>query len=217
MKKVAVVLSGSGYLDGSEITEAVSALICLSDLGVDVKCFAPDVDFNVVDHLTKQETGEKRNALKESARIARSEVADIKSLDEKDFDAIVFPGGFGAAKTLSDWASKGAQAYINKDVSKALRKFHKAVKPIGAICIAPTLVAKVLGEENVTVTIGNDTATAAEIVKTGAQHSKCAVNDYVSDRDHKILTTPAYMYGQAKPAEVYQGIRRMLTELVEMS
>lgn len=217
MKKVAVVLSGCGYLDGSEITEAVSTLICLSELGAQVQCFAPDVEFAVVDHLTKQETGEKRSVLKESARIARSQVADIKTLNEKEFDAVVFPGGFGAAKTLSDWATKGSQAYINKDVSKTLRKFHKAVKPIGAICIAPTLVAKVLGEENVTVTIGHDEATASEIRKTGAQHSKCAVNDYVSDRDHKVLTTPAYMYDEASPAEVYQGIRRMLTELVEMS
>lgn len=217
MKKIAVVLSGCGYLDGSEITEAVSTFICLSDLGAEYQCFAPDVEFPVVDHLTKKETGEKRSVLAESARLARSEVYDLKTLNEKDFDAIVFPGGFGAAKNLSDWATKGSQAYINKDVSKALRKFHKALKPIGAICIAPTLVAKVLGEENVTVTIGDDAETAAEIQKTGAQHSKCAVNDYISDRDHKVVTTPAYMYGNAKPSEVFQGIRRMLVELVEMA
>lgn len=217
MKKIAVVLSGSGYLDGSEITEAVSTLICLSELGATVQCFAPDVDFQVVNHLDKSETSEKRNALVESARLARSEVKDIKLLNEKDFDAVVFPGGFGAAKTLSDWEKLGSEAYINKDVSRVIRKFHKAIKPIGAICISPVLVAKVLSEENVTVTVGNDEQTIGEIVKTGTNHSKCAVNDYISDRDHKVLTTPSYMFENATPAEVFTGIRRMLVELVEMS
>lgn len=217
MKKIAVVLSGCGHLDGSEITEAVSVLICLSELGASVQCFAPDVDFQVVNHLDQSETSEKRNARAESSRIARAEVRDIKLLNEKDFDAVVFPGGFGAAKTLSDWATVGSKAYINKDVSRVLRKFHKAIKPIGAVCISPVLVAKVLGDENVTVTVGDDEQTIGEILKTGTQHSKCAVNDYISDRDHKVLTTPAYMYENATPFEVFTGIRNMIVELVEMS
>jgi enhancing lycopene biosynthesis protein 2 len=217
VKKIAVVLSGCGYLDGTEITEAVSTLICLSELGADVKCFAPSVEFQAFNHFDKTDAGQTRNSLIESARIARSEVSNITELKEKDFDAVVFPGGFGAAKNLSDWATKGSAAYINKEVSRVIRQFHKAIKPIGAICIAPAVVAKVLGEENVTVTIGEDTVTAAEIEKTGARHSKCAVDDYISDRDHKVLTTPAYMYENAKPSEVFNGIRRMLIELVEMA
>lgn len=215
-KKIAVILSGCGFLDGSEITEAISTLVCLSELGVETQCFAPNQEFDVVSHIDQKPTGEKRNVLIESARIARGHVRDIKELNEKEFDAIVFPGGYGAAKNLSDWATKGSQAYVNKDVSKAIRQFHKVLKPIGAICIAPTLVARVLGEENVTVTIGNDSETAAEIEKLGAQHSKCSVNDYVTDRDHKVVTTPAYMF-DAEPHEVFTGIRRMLTELVEMA
>lgn len=215
MKKIALVLSGCGFLDGSEITEAVSTLIALSELGVETKCFAPGDDVPVTDHFDKSSAG-SRNMLSESARIARGEIQDLKKLDEKDFDAVVFPGGFGAALNLSDWGKVGVKAKVHPEVSRVIKEFHKASKPIGAICIAPTLIAKVLGKEGVNVTIGNDKETAAEIEKTGAQHVQCAVTDYVSDRDHKVLTTPAYMY-EAKPHEVFTGIRRMLRELVEMA
>lgn len=215
-KQVAVVLSGSGYLDGSEITEAISTLVVLSDLGAEIKCFAPSLEVPAVDHLSKTPTG-TRNTLEESARIARSKVQEIGELRESDFDAVVFPGGFGAALNLSDWGKTGAKGKVHSEVARVIREFHDASKPIGAICIAPTLVAKVLGPSGVTVTIGEDRETAAEILKTGAQHATCAVTDYVSDRDHKVLTTPAYMYDDAKPHEVFTGIRRMLTELVEMA
>jgi len=233
-KKIAVVLSGCGFLDGSEITEAISTLIALSELGTEVTCFAPDASFPVAhyvassgksgaspehaaSHAGAHNAPATRNALEESGRIARQHVSPLSALREKDFDAIVFPGGFGAAKNLSDWASTGARANVLPEIRRAITEFHKSSKPIGAICIAPTLVARVLGSEHPEVTIGNDTETAAEIEKTGAKHTKCSVDDYVSDRDHKILTTPAYMYGDAKPHEVFTGIRRMLTELVEMA
>ncbi|MES2965191.1 MAG: isoprenoid biosynthesis glyoxalase ElbB [Bdellovibrionota bacterium] len=215
MKKVAVVLSGCGFLDGSEITEAVSSLIALSEFRTEVTCFAPSESFAATDHLTK-ESLPSRSALHESARIARGHVADLGTLKEKDFDAIVFPGGFGAAVNLSNWGSAGAKAKVHPEVSRVITEFHAASKPIGAICIAPTLVAKVLGSYSVTVTIGEDAETAREIEKTGARHARCAVTDYVSDRDHKVLTTPAYMY-EAKPHEVFTGISRMMAELVEMA
>jgi enhancing lycopene biosynthesis protein 2 len=215
MKKIAVVLSGCGFLDGSEITEAVSSLIALSELGTEVKCFAPSDSFASTDHFTKK-AGEPRSALHEGARIARGHIDDLKSLREKDFDAIVFPGGFGAATNLSDWGKVGAKAKVHAEVARVLREFHANSKPIGAICIAPTLVAKILGNEGVNVTIGDDEETAKEIEKTGAHHVRCAVTDYVSDRDHKVLTTPAYMY-EAEPFEVFTGIRKMLAELVEMA
>lgn len=198
-KKIAVVLSGCGYKDGSEITESVSVLIALSELGAEVRCFAPS------------------DQLEASARIARDEISQLSELQEKDFDAVVFPGGSGAAKNLSTWATEGSKAKVNADVQRVILAFHKASKPIGAICIAPTLLARVLGHEHPELTIGDDAETAAEIEKTGAQHTRCSVDDYVSDRDHKLLTTPAYMFGHAKPNEVFSGIRRMLTELVEMA
>jgi enhancing lycopene biosynthesis protein 2 len=216
MKKVAVVLSGCGFLDGSEITEAVSTLISLSELGVEAKCFALSEEVPAVDHASKSSLP-ARNMLSESSRIARGNAVDLKSLRESDFDAVVFPGGFGAAKNLSDWATAGVKAKVHPEVKRVITEFHKAAKPIGAICIAPTLVAKVLGSKGVEVTIGNDIETAAEIEKTGAVHVQCAVTDYVSDRDHKVLTTPAYMFHEAKPFEIFTGIRNMLRELVEMA
>lgn len=216
MKKVAVVLSGCGFLDGSEITEAISILISLSELGAEYVCFAPDHDFQATAHHNQTASEETRNTLVESARISRGQIQNLKELREEDFDALVFPGGFGAAKNLSTWATDGVKAKVLPEVSAAIKAFHKAAKPIGAICIAPTLIAKALGPKGVTLTIGDDEATAAEIEKTGAHHVKCAVTDYISDRDNKVLTTPAYMY-EAKPHEVFTGVRKMLQELVEMA
>jgi enhancing lycopene biosynthesis protein 2 len=217
MKKVAVVLSGCGFLDGAEITEAISTLIALSEAGTQTVCFAPNEDFEATAHHGETKHPEKRNAMIESARICRGKIHDIRELHEKDFDAVVFPGGYGAALNLSSWGREGAKARLNADVKRVITEFHEAAKPIGAMCIAPTLVAKVLGSEGVSVTIGDDEATAAEITKTGAQHVRCEVTDYVSDRDHKVLTTPAYMYGEAKPSDVFTGIRKMIRELVEMA
>lgn len=215
-KKIAVVLSGCGFLDGTEITEAISALIALSEAGAEPICFAPDQNFKVTPHHGEATSNETRNALVEAARIARGKIKPLSELREKGFDAVVFPGGYGAALNLSSWGTEGAKSKLLPDVERVIREFHAADKPIGAICIAPALVAKSLGMEGVNITIGNDPDTSAEIAKTGAQHVKCAVSDYVSDRDHKVLTTPAYMY-DAKPHEVFNGIRKMIKELVEMS
>lgn len=215
MKKIAVVLSGCGFLDGSEITESVSLLIALNQAGAQVSCFAPDIEINVTNHLTKKDAGEKRQLLVEAARIARSKISPLANLHAKDFDAIAFPGGFGAAKNLCNWAEKGAKCDVNPDVKRVILDFHSASKPIGAICIAPVLLARVLGDKKVTVTIGDDQETIAEILKTGAQHEECPVDDYITDRETKVVTTPAYMYGDAKPNEVFAGIFGLAHELVE--
>jgi len=215
MKKVAVILSGSGFKDGSEITEAISSLINLSQLGVNYQCFAPDMAFTSIDHLNDRD-GETRNVLTECARISRGDCKDLKTLKAEDFDALVFPGGYGAAKHLSDWALKGSACTVNPDVEKAVQNFFKSGKPIGAICIAPVIIAKVLGKNKISLTIGDDKETVAEIKKTGAVHENCPVTEYISDREHKILTTPAYMYN-AKPHQVFLGISKMLKELVEMA
>lgn len=215
MKKIAVVLSGSGYLDGSEITEAVSLLIALSQAGAAVQCFAPDIELTTVNHLEQKAEGSKRNVLTESARIARSQIKNLKDLKESDYDALVFPGGYGAAKNLCNWAEKGSACEVLPEVSQAITAFYGASKPIGALCIAPVLLAKILGKHKVTLTIGNDPGTAQEIGKTGAVHEECPVDDYITDREHKIVTTPAYMYGEAKPHEVFQGIFGLAHEIVE--
>lgn len=216
MKKIAVVLSGSGYLDGSEITEAISTLIALGQAGASYECFAPDDTFPAVNHLSQEPAGE-RNALEEAARIARGKIKSTHELKEEDFDALIFPGGYGAAKNLCDWGAKGSGCSVRPEIESAILAFHKASKPIGAICIAPALIARVLGPQGVTVTIGTDSATAEEIEKTGAHHEKCAVTDFVTDRQQKIVTTPAYMYDDAKPSEAFQGIRGLVGEVTEMA
>ncbi|WII70716.1 isoprenoid biosynthesis glyoxalase ElbB [Bdellovibrio sp. 22V] len=215
MKKIAVVLSGCGHRDGSEITEAVSLLIALNQAGASVSCFAPDIEISTTNHIDGQQQGEKRRLLIEAARIARGQVQSLDKLSAKDFDAVVFPGGYGAAKNLSNWAEKGSQCDVNSDVKRVILEFHNASKPIGAICIAPVLVARVLGDKKVTVTIGDDKETAAEILKTGAQHEECPVDDYITDRESKVVTTPAYMYGNARPHEVFAGIFGLAHEIVE--
>ena len=216
-KRIAIVLSGCGHKDGSEITEVVSALLALDELGAKVSFFAPDIAFDVKDPITAQPTGESRRVLLESARISRGHIIALDQLHAADFDAVVFPGGFGAATNLSSWAERGADAVIDPQVARVLTEFHAAAKPIGGICIAPTLVAKVLGHAGVSVTIGRDAATAAEIEKTGALHEPCAVDDFISDRGHRIVTTPAYMYADASPFQVFTGIRRAMREIVEMA
>lgn len=215
MKRVAVVLSGCGFRDGSEITEAVSSLVALSQFGAEYTVFAPNISFEATDHLTGEAT-RIRNVLNESARIARGQITDLAQLKADDFDAVVFPGGYGAALHLCDWAKTGAAATVFPEARRVIEEFHSQGKPIAAICIAPALIAKVLGSHNVTLTIGDDKETAQEIEKTGARHVKCAVEDFVTDRENKVISTPAYMY-EAQPHQVFNGISRALKELVEMA
>ena len=217
MKKIAVVLSGCGHRDGAEITEAISTLIAIGEAGAEYRIFAPDLDFDVTDPLTGKATGEKRNVLREAARIARGKIADLRELNARDFDGLVFPGGYGAALHLCTFAKQGAGCSILPEAERVIKEFYSVEKPICAICIAPALIARVLGEKGVTVTIGNDRGTAAEIVKTGAIHEECAVDDFITDRDHRVITTPAYMFDDARPSEVFKGIRGAIHELIEMA
>jgi enhancing lycopene biosynthesis protein 2 len=216
MKKIGVVLAGCGVRDGSEIHEAVFALLAIDQAGCEAVCMAPEADFAVTDHLTMQETGEKRNILAESARIARGNIRDIKDVQAVDLDAIVFPGGFGAAKNLCDFAMQGAAASVNPEVLRLLREVAAAGKPIGAICIAPALIAAALGRAYApTLTIGNDAGTAAEINKTGAIHQECPVTGFVVDTKNKIVSTPAYMLA-TRISEVQQGIDSCVKEVIKL-
>ena len=217
IKRVAVVLSGCGHKDGAEITESVSTLIALSEVGAEYQVFAPDISFKVNDPITSQPTLETRHLLKEAARIARGDIRPLQELKAKDFYAVAFPGGFGVALNLCNWAEKGANCQVNPEAERVINEFYMAEKPIAAICIAPALIARVLGAEGVSLTIGMDVETAAQISKTGAHHENCAVDDFVTDRDHRIVSTPAYMYGDAKPFEVFTGVRKAIRELVLMA
>ncbi|MCB0407794.1 MAG: isoprenoid biosynthesis glyoxalase ElbB [Bdellovibrionales bacterium] len=216
MKNIAVVLSGCGFKDGAEITESVSTLIAISATGAQFKVFAPNKNIEATNHLTGQPDG-LRNILVEAARIARSQIQPLEDLKVDHFDALVFPGGFGAAMYLCDWAEKGAQCTVDTQVESLIRKFHESSKPIGAFCIAPVLLAKVLGTFEVTLTVGDDKETISEIEKTGAHHEVCKVNDFITDRANKVVTSPAYMYDNAQPHLVFQGVQAAINELVEMA
>ena len=216
MKKIGVVLSGCGVYDGSEIHEAVLTLLAIDRQGCEAVCMAPAVDFPVTNHLTSQETAEKRDVLVESARIARGKIRDIKGVTAADLDAIMFPGGFGAAKNLCDFAVKGAAAAVNPEVARLLKEMAVAKKPIGAVCIAPALIAAVLGREYApTVTIGTDSGTAAEIDKTGAKHQACPVTGFVVDSKNKLVTSPAYMLA-TRISEVAEGVDNCVREVVKL-
>ncbi|KAB0671435.1 isoprenoid biosynthesis glyoxalase ElbB [Oryzomonas sagensis] len=216
MKKIGVVLSGCGVRDGSEIHEAVFALLAIDRNGAEAVCMAPNADYPETNHLTMQETGNKRNALVEAARIARGNIRDISEVQAADLDAVVLPGGFGAVKNLCDFAVKGAGATVHPEVARLLREMATAGKPIGAICIAPAVVAMVLGKDRApTLTIGNDAGTAAEMEKTGARHQECPVTEFVVDRANKIVSTPAYMLAH-RISEAYEGIDKCVKEVIAL-
>lgn len=215
-KKVAVVLSGCGYLDGAEIHESVCSLLALDRAGADIACFAPDVDFDVVDHRTGEATGETRNCLVEAARIARGRIEDVAEAKVEDFDALVLPGGFGAAKNLCSFAADGPECTVHEETAALIRGMHEAGKPIAAICIAPALIARVLGSHEPSVTIGNDAGTASAVESLGARHVDCPVDRCVVDELRKVVTAPAYMY-DTWVADAERGIAKAVEAALAMA
>ncbi|AZE91933.1 isoprenoid biosynthesis glyoxalase ElbB [Pseudomonas orientalis] len=215
-KKIAVILSGCGVYDGAEIQESVITLLRLDQRGAQVECFAPDIaQLHVINHLTGEEMPESRNVLVESARIARGAVKDIREANAADFDALIVPGGFGAAKNLSNFAVQGAGCSVNPQVLELAEAFAEAGKPVGLICISPALAAKIYGP-GVTCTIGNDADTAAALDKMGATHQECTVEDIVEDTARKLVSTPAYMLGK-NISEVASGINKLVDRVLELT
>lgn len=215
-KKIGVVLSGCGVYDGSEIHEAVLTLLAIDRNGAEAVCMAPDMELAEIDHFAGKPTGAKRNVLIESARIARGNITDIAKVKAVDLDAIIFPGGFGAAKNLCDFALKGAEASVQPAVAKLLKDMAAAKKPIGAICIAPALIAAVLGKEYAPeLTIGSDTGTAAAINATGSVHLNCPVREFVIDKKNRIVSTPAYMLAGCI-SEAAEGIEKTVRAVIDL-
>jgi enhancing lycopene biosynthesis protein 2 len=191
-KKFAVILAGCGVYDCSEIQEAVCVLLAIDKIGSEYQCFAPDIaQYHVINHLTGEVEKEKRNVLVESSRIARGNIKKIALFDPSDFDVLIVPGGFGVAKNLCTFAIDGPDCLVNPDIEKAILKAHDLGLPIGALCIAPALLAKVLGKG--IVTIGNDMGTAEAIEAMGAQHQVTSGDEIVVDEENKIVTSPCYM------------------------
>jgi enhancing lycopene biosynthesis protein 2 len=219
MPKVGVVLSGCGVYDGAEIHESVITLLALDRAGAEVVCMAPDVpQMHVVDHRTGEVAeGETRNVLTESARIARGEIRDVKDVSADELDALIIPGGFGAAKNLCSFAVDGPECTIQEDVAKLVRDVVAKGKPLGAICIAPAVVAKAFQEESWApeITIGNDEGTAAGLEALKAKHVACPVTEFHVDRERKIVSTPAYMLA-GSIREAAEGIEKTVAAVLEL-
>ncbi|WP_339677805.1 isoprenoid biosynthesis glyoxalase ElbB [uncultured Zhongshania sp.] len=217
MKKVALILSGCGVYDGSEIYESVLTMLSLENHGASYQCFAPNIEqLHVINHLVGEVAeGESRNVLVEAARLARGEVKDLADALPADFDAVIVPGGFGAAKNLSDFAVNGADMTVQKDVLHFVQAMHKAGKPTGLICIAPTMAARIFGD-GVKCTVGNDADVAAAINSMGALHQSCLVDEVCIDETMKLVTTPAYMLA-GSIAEAAKGINRCVREVLNMA
>jgi enhancing lycopene biosynthesis protein 2 len=216
MAKFGVILSGCGVFDGAEIQEAVACLHAIDKRGDTYACLAPDREFDTVDHLTQQPTGERRNVLREAARIARGEITSLKDVKGSDYDAIVLPGGFGAAKNLCTFAVEGPACSVDPDVARVLREAHEAGRPIGFACIAPAVGAAVFGKElHPHLTIGTDEATAGGLEQLGAVHEPREPTGVVIDEGNRIVSTPCYM-SASRVSEVFEGCDKMVGAIKDM-
>jgi len=218
-KKVGVVLSGCGVYDGAEIHESVCTLLALDGAGAEIVCIAPDKEqAHVINHQKGEpEEGAKRSVLEESARIARGPVKALSEVSAADFDAVVLPGGFGAAKNLCSYAFKGEDCEVDQELKRLLLDCAGAGKPIGAACIAPAAVAKAFegSGRTLTMTIGNDPDTAAALEKWGAKHQAATAEEAVVDAANKVVSTPAYMTAQGI-GEMNRGIAEMVREVLKL-
>ncbi len=216
MKKVGVCLSGCGVKDGSEIHEAVITILALDRGQAEIVFFAPDGEQRqVVNHVTGTTLAEKRDMMVEAARIARGNIKNIKDIKASDIDALIFPGGFGAALNLCDFAVAGEKCQAHPEVNRLVLEMHKAKKPIGAICIAPAIIARILGSQKVQLTIGTDPGTASKLQAMGAIHVDCKVDEVVIDPKNRIVTTPAYMLAKSIK-ETASGIEKLVKTVLEM-
>jgi enhancing lycopene biosynthesis protein 2 len=216
-KKIGVLLSGCGVYDGSEIHEAVLTLLFLAQRGGEAVCIAPNVNqAEVINHLTGEKMNETRNILVESARIARGQVKDISAVSAGDLDGLILPGGFGAAKNLCEFASKGPTGEVLPEVSRLILEMFKAKKPIGGLCIAPATLAMALKEYSVEVTIGNDVNISTALGMTGAKHKSCCVEEIAVDEANNVVTTPAYMLGPGIK-DVAIGIEKLVARVLAMA
>jgi enhancing lycopene biosynthesis protein 2 len=215
-KKIGLLLSGCGQLDGSEIHESVLTILALNKAGAEITFMSPDIQLDTINHFTKESTNKQRNVLVEASRISRGKMEDIKNIKSDDIDALILPGGAGPIKNLSNFAQKGADADVHPQVKRLLVEMNDKDKPIGAICIAPVVTAKALAHKNITVTIGNDLATASAIESMGCKHVDCPVDDIVTDQANKIVTTPAYMLGPGIK-DVAAGIEKLVNKIVSMA
>ncbi|AMO46992.1 Enhancing lycopene biosynthesis protein 2 [Kosakonia oryzendophytica] len=216
MKKVGVILSGAGVYDGSEIHEAVITLLAIARSGAQAVCFAPDKSqSDVINHLTGEALAGSRNVLIESARIARGAIQNLAQASANDLDALIVPGGFGAAKNLSNFASQGSECVVDSTLKQLVLEMHKAGKPLGFMCIAPAMLPKIF-DFPLRLTIGTDIDTAEVLEEMGAEHVPCPVDDIVVDEENKVVTTPAYMLAE-DIAQAATGIEKLVARVLVLT
>lgn len=215
MKKIAVILAGCGNRDGSETHETLSVLLAIDKRGMQYQCFAPEMEFNVFNHIKGEATGEKRNLVTEASRLCRGNIKPLREYCANDFDALVLPGGMGAAQNLSTYAFCGKEMSVNNEVANAVQETNIANKPIGALCIAPMILAKVLGDKNPTITLGGDCQAAQDAVSLGCNHQICNATEVAVDKDNKLVTTPAYMVA-TRISQIFEGADNLIEELYKL-
>lgn len=216
MKKIGIVLSGCGVYDGSEIHEAVITLLAIARAGAQAVCFAPDKpQLEVINHLRNEKVVDERNVLIEAARIARGAIIPLGQANADELDALIVPGGFGAAKNLSNFAVSGTECLVDNDLRRLTRALHDQGKPLGFMCIAPAMLPKIL-DMPVRLTIGTDIDLAEMLEDMGAEHVPCPVDDIVVDEEHKVVTTPAYMLA-TRIDEAAAGIEKLVARVLDLS
>ncbi len=216
MKQIAVLLSGCGYLDGAEIRESICTLLALDSHPVDVHLFALNENQKeVINTLSGQAVSEQRNQLIESARIARGQIKSLEECDPKSYDALVLPGGFGVAKNFCTFAFEGPKGSVHPLVKSKIETFYQNKKPIVALCIAPALLGMIFKNESFEMTLGPQGEAADALVSMGHKHHVCLTNEIHTDQSHKIISSPAYMYDDAKLSDVFSGIQKSIETLIE--
>ncbi|NTW70374.1 MAG: isoprenoid biosynthesis glyoxalase ElbB [Chlorobiaceae bacterium] len=217
MKNIGVLLSGCGVFDGSEIHEAVLTLLAIDNAGAEAICLAPCIpQHHVVNHLTGEAVpNETRNVLVEAARIARGAITDLSKIDTLTLDALILVGGYGAAKNLCNYESKGPECEVLPEIASALRSFYNAGKPLGFMCISPVIAAQVLGDHHIELTTGSDKETARNIEAMGAKHIECSASNAIVSKQGKVVSTPAYML-ETSIAEVAKGVNKLVTEIIAL-
>lgn len=216
MKKVAIILSGCGNRDGSELQETLSLALALDRNDVEYQYFAPRMELSVYTYLDNSgKTGERRDLFAEAARIARGNLLDLADYKAEDYDGLALPGGMGAARNLSSFDPDGEQMTVHPLVERALLETHAAKKPICAMCIAPMVLAKVLGQFEVGLTLGAPCRASEVAEKLGAIHFEAEANDCVVDEDNRVVTTPAYMVA-SRISEIFDGAEVMVEEFLKL-
>ena len=218
MLKIAVILSGCGHKDGAEIHESVFTLLALSKQGVEVTIFAPNrPQYHTLNHYQDEECTTNRNILEESARIARGDIKALTECNSDNFDALILPGGFGALKNFTNYPAEDGIWEVNKDIKEIILAFHTQKKPIGAICIFPSILAILFKDEPIVVTTGLNPESKKLIDFTKAHVELIDSDEIVVDPLHLFVSTPAFMNGESSLHKTYCGIEKLTTKIIELS